>query len=412
VAASIDADKQSTRARTAVLLNALKHFTSTYLTTKDVHSLAAKYDTEVRKSVISGYYAAVAALQEKEVQDIPTSPESALFKAAKNGDASIYALFGGQGVNEVYFDELQYLYDTYKPFVSSYLTTLSEQVLKPLADENEDTLFYTHGLDIISWLSGASPVPPVSYFASGPVSAPLIGVTQLTQYLVTARVANVTPGELRSHFAGVTGHSQGITSAVVVAASATFEDFTKNSIKATRWQFFSGMRAQSAFPVVSLEPSIVADCVEGGEGTPSPMLSVVGLSLAQLEPHIKKTNEHLAANSQLNVSLHNGPQAFVVTGPPRALFGLVTSLRKIRAPSGADQSKVQFSQRKPVFSVRYLPVSIPYHSEYLADAPEEMIDEDLEREELWKVEELAIPVYSTADGKNSLRSIYLDSLFY
>jgi hypothetical protein len=30
--------------------------------------------------------------------------------------ASIYALFGGQGTNEVYFDELQPFYDIYRPF--------------------------------------------------------------------------------------------------------------------------------------------------------------------------------------------------------------------------------------------------------------------------------------------------------
>jgi fatty acid synthase subunit alpha, fungi type len=60
------------------------------------------------------------------------------------------------------------------------------------------------------------------------------------------------------------------------------------------------------------------------------MLAVTELALKDLEPHIKKTNIHLPANSQLHVSLHNGPRAFVLAGPARALYGLVTNLRKVR----------------------------------------------------------------------------------
>lgn len=127
------------------------------------------------------------------------------------------------------------------------------------------------------------------------------------------------------------------------------------------------------------------------------MLSITGLSLAELEPHLAKTNKHLAVNSQLQVTLHNGPRALVVTGPSRALHGLV-NLRKIRAPSGADQSKIAFSQRKPVFSVRFLVVAVPFHSIYLKNATEKVLKEDLEGEELWQPEDMRIPVYNTEDG--------------
>jgi hypothetical protein len=65
-----------------------------------------------------------------------------------------------------------------------------------------------------------------------------------------------------------------------------------------------------------------------------------------------------------------------------ALFGLVTSLRKVRAQSGPrlDQSKTPFSQRKPVFSIKFLLVGVPYHSEYL-DGVTDTVEEDLEDEE-------------------------------
>ena len=64
--------------------------------------------------------------------------------------------------------------------------------------------------------------------------------------------------------------------------------------------------------------------------------------------------------AQVQVSLHNGLRTFVVNGPARSLYGLVTSLRKVRAPTALDQSKIPFSQRKPVFSVRFLVVGVPY----------------------------------------------------
>ena len=70
------------------------------------------------------------------------------------------------------------------------------------------------------------------------------------------------------------GYFQGIVSAVVIAASGTFKEFVNNS-KAIQWLFYSGLRGQQAFPVTSVEPSIVQDSIVGREGTPSPMLSKI-----------------------------------------------------------------------------------------------------------------------------------------
>ncbi|KNZ81816.1 Fatty acid synthase subunit alpha [Termitomyces sp. J132] len=396
----IDEESQSTPARTSLLLNVLKFFTTSYLTTKDVHTLASSFDTEVRKTVLAAYFKAIAALQSKNVANLPVGPTSALLSAATSGKASIYALFGGQGTNEVYFDELQSLYDTYKLFVAPFLATVTKEVLVPLAEEQTTNTHYTYGLDVLAWLVDPTIRPPVGYLASIPISLPLIGLTQLVQYLVVCKVYNVTPGELRKCISGATGHSQGIVSAVAISASATFEEFNENARKALKWLFYSGLRGQQAFPIVSMEPSIVQDSIEGGEGTPSPMLSIAGLSLKEVESHLKKTNAHLPENSQLHISLNNGPRAFVVTGPARALHGLVTNLRKVRAPSGADQSKTPYSQRKPVFSVRFLVVGVPYHSDYLAGATEQLFNEDLGGEELWQAKDLKIPVYHTGDGSD------------
>src|ERR1700733_2537564 len=98
------------------------------------------------------------------------------------------------------------------------------------------------------------------------------------------------------------------------------------------------------------------------------MLSISGLSLKELEPPMKQTNAHLPDTAQVQVSLRNGPRTFVVNGPARSLCGLVTNLRKIRAPSGLDQSKIPFSRRRPAFSTRFLAVGVPCRSGYINGA--------------------------------------------
>ena len=56
-------EHQSTHARTALLLNMFKYFTSTYLATKDIHSLTCTFDTDTRETVPSAYFLAIATLK-------------------------------------------------------------------------------------------------------------------------------------------------------------------------------------------------------------------------------------------------------------------------------------------------------------------------------------------------------------
>ncbi|KAG8889684.1 3-oxoacyl-[acyl-carrier-protein] synthase [Tulasnella sp. 332] len=403
VATRVNEDEASRSGRVSLLKATLAKFTSQYLSTIDVHSLAANFDAGLRKQVLSSYYLALSTLESHvEAGDVPRAKQSALFDAVAKGTASVYAIFGGQGVNEIYFDELQSLYDIYTPYVSTILESITRDVLQPLAEEAElnGHTYYQHGLDVIGWLNGSAPKPSVEYFASVPLSLPLIGLTQIVQYLITCKVSNLTPGELRGKISGATGHSQGVVSAVAISASDSFDSFNVNTVKAIKWLFYCGLRGQEAFPILSVEPTIVTDSIDGGEGTPSPMLNVAGLTLPVLQEEIKKTNKHLSENSQLIVSLFNGPKVHVVTGPPRALYGLVTALRKVRAPPGTDQAKIPFSQRKAVFSMRFLTVNVPYHSIYLKDATDKLCKEDLKSVELWNAEELKIPVFNTESGED------------
>jgi fatty acid synthase subunit alpha len=372
------------------------------LSSRDIHTVAAGFEPESRLRILGAYFTSLDTLERAGEKALPTGPASTLVQAATNGDAQVYALFGGQGTNEVYFDELKNLYTAYHAYAASFLTEISREVLVPLAGTPSPHrhTYYNHGLDVISWLKDTQSTPSLEYLASIPISFPLIGLTQLVQYLVSCRVLRRTPGQLREILGGATGHSQGIVSAVVASASTTFEEFTENAKRAVKWLFYCGLRGQEAFPVLDVSPNIVKDAEEGGEGVPSPMLSVTGLLADELTVHIKKTNQHLPDNSQLQISLNNGPRAFVVTGPPKALFGLVVNLRKIRASNGLDQSKIPFSKRKAVFSVRFLVVGVPYHhAAFLSEAVGKVCQLDLQGVELFSKEELKIPVFNTEDGK-------------
>jgi len=280
------------------------------------------------------------------------------------------------------------------------LTKVTEKVLLPLSAkaDNDGYAYYNQGLDMISWLEGTSPRPTTEYLASIPLSMPLIGVTQLAQYLVSCRVTDVNPGEMRSLFKGATGHSQGLVSAVAIASSGSWESLESNILKAVKLLFYIGLRGQEHFPILSVEPHIVADAVENNEGVPTPMLAVNGLSLKALEGHIKKTNSHLPSNSKIGVSLYNASTMHVVTGPPKALYGLATALRKVMAPAGLDQSKTPFSKRKAVFNMRFLPINVPYHSAYLTGASQKLVEQDLEGEEIFSPSEPSMAIYNTENG--------------
>jgi fatty acid synthase subunit alpha len=76
-----------------------------------------------------------------------------LLAKALSGRALIFALFGGQGIHEIYT-----LFDTYRPLVEPFLASIINGVLQPLASASQGTSAYEHGLNVISWLTGV--VPP------------------------------------------------------------------------------------------------------------------------------------------------------------------------------------------------------------------------------------------------------------
>lgn len=178
-------------------------FRDRYLKNNDVHAVTRSLPAETRNVVINAYFTALVALQNAGVltpQEHPT-PQSALFSAAAKGDARIFAVFGGQGNVEEYFDELANIHSTYDGLVSPYLKKMAV-VLQEHAESSEASVFHSKGLDVMKWLENPESKPDLQYFISAPVSLPLIGLTQLLHYYVLLKVLDKTPDELRRHIVG------------------------------------------------------------------------------------------------------------------------------------------------------------------------------------------------------------------
>nr|AAB41494.1 fatty acid synthase, beta subunit [Aspergillus nidulans] len=381
-----------------VLKLTLNEFERAFMRGNDVHAVAATLPgiTAKKVLVVEAYYAGRAAAGR------PTKPyDSALFRAASDEKARIYSVLGGQGNIEEYFDELREVYNTYTSFVDDLISS-SAELLQSLSREPDANKLYPKGLNVMQWLREPDTQPDVDYLVSAPVSLPLIGLVQLAHFAVTCRVLGKEPGEILERFSGTTGHSQGIVTAAAIATATTWESFHKAVANALTMLFWIGLRSQQAYPRTSIAPSVLQDSIENGEGTPTPMLSIRDLPRTAVQEHIDMTNQHLPEDRHISISLVNSARNFVVTGPPLSLYGLNLRLRKVKAPTGLDQNRVPFTQRKVRFVNRFLPITAPFHSQYLYSAFDRIM-EDLEDVEI-SPKSLTIPVYGTKTG-DDLRAI-------
>ncbi|KAL8243674.1 hypothetical protein R6Q59_009932 [Mikania micrantha] len=398
IAAEVEEEDEGATSFMEVLKTVINEFERAFMRANDVHALAATLPGIAAKKllVVQCYYAGRAAVSR------PIKPhDSALLRAADDEEASIYTVFGGQGNIEEYFDELREVYTTYPSFVKDLVQSTADQ-LKTLSSQPEADKFYSKGLDIMRWLADEDSQPDTDYLVSAPVSFPLIGLTQLAHYVVLCKVLGKTPGEVNERFSGTTGHSQGIITATTIAAATSWESFIKITRDTITMLFYIGMRSQQAYPRTSLAPSVLKDSEEAGEGIPTPMLSIRDLSRAQVQEHIDATNEHLPKDRHVAISLVNSARNFVVTGAPISLHGLSLRLRKVKAPTGLDQNRIPYTERKVRFTNRFLPITAPFHSPLLAEAGKKLRG-DLKNIKI-SPRSLTIPVYDTHTGEDLRQS--------
>jgi fatty acid synthase subunit beta len=325
-------------------------------------------------------------------------PKSALFEEVKENRAKLLCVFGGQGNTEDLLEELVDLEYTYQPLCRPFLKNVCRNLVN-LSHDPAAMEYLSKGFDILHWIDDPNSRPPKQYLFSAAVSLPLVGLIQILNYHITCQILGKAPGQLRKDLTATTGHSQGIVSAAVISMSTTEEELMENTNNALQILFWIGLRSMQECPEVTLDPKIQADSIANGEGVPTPMLAVTNLTLQDLQTQVDISNKFLAQNEKIEISLHNGPRAFVCSGPPKSLYGLNLLLRKLKAGSSLDQSKIPFSERKLKFSTKFLPISSPFHCSYLSKAVDKIMN-DFERNNLkLSPSSFSIPVIATDSGR-------------
>lgn len=215
-------DESQQKKITSILELTFKDYESSYLNGNDIHTLAAKLlqDNDIAleeqveavenntnnkqevfpttlpkvKELVKNYLNAKVLLHKLGVITVQNSQNkinSALFGS---DITKIYAIFGGQGNTDDYFEELRDLYQTYSYLIEDILDFVSKTLNNLLKNSSQDMeKIFTQGLDVKHWLKYPNATPENDYLLSIPISCPLIGVIQLTHYALTARLLNVTP---------------------------------------------------------------------------------------------------------------------------------------------------------------------------------------------------------------------------
>lgn len=392
-------------ASSTILQCLLRTFEKNFLKDNDVHLLISSLPVtaNIRRDLFCAFYTA-----RSRCVGIKTPP-SALLDLAEQDQANLFAVFGGQGTNNPRcVASLATLYSTYKPFIAQLIDEVASPLLYKLCrlPETEDH-YCGRYIELSTWLQNPSKIPNTDFISQAPVSFPIIGLLSLAQYSATCQVLGLTPGELRAHIRGTTGHSQGLVIAAAISLAESWESFYDISRQAIELLFWLGFYCHQARPASSVSAALVKECLENGEGQPSSMLSVRGLDRLRVEALLAKFNKNLKSEDQLLLALENARDNFVLAGPVTSLVHMNSYFRSLKAKDGLDQSRVPFSSRKPVIHHQFLPISAPFHTSYLSTAAEKV--KLRLRNMLMTKTCLAIPVYhsKTADD---LRDSSTDNL--
>ncbi len=238
-------------ARTALLGDTFLHFHQTFVKDNDIHAVTRGLNNQ--GEILTSYNRAKDSLR------FVHSSKSALLVAAEAGKAGLFAQFGGQANS--YFQELSNIYQAYPEIRELVIDVGAELKAQAEAPEAQALGFHPEGLDVVRWLENPQELPDAKYQSSSAVSQPLILLTQIAHYYNTLRITGKTPGQMRELLKGTTGHSQGVMSSVVIAASATEAELFANAKKAATYLLWQGIRMQQASPEATLNPDIVAESV-------------------------------------------------------------------------------------------------------------------------------------------------------
>ncbi|KAF2800346.1 beta subunit of fatty acid synthase [Melanomma pulvis-pyrius CBS 109.77] len=373
-----------------------------HLQGSDIHTRAAEQqDSELasKQDIIRSYFEAMHLMQRPVGSRIPH-----LFAASHPSERTpLYTVFGGQGNTQQYFQELRDLYSTYGCLLDDILD-FGSMIFDQLLDDDSVIDQYPLGLDFFSWIKKPETTPDPDYLLSAPVSFPLIALGQLASFYVACKIWQLTPGEVVANLQGSTGHSQGIIVAAGIATCRTWDDFEGAFRSCLIALFYTGCRSQQQFPRKTAWQKMVDDETDANAEEPTPMMNVMHLPRAELEKQTRAFNQHLPENKQVAIALVNGPSNIVVGGPPESLKSFSSWLEEVK------KVLAKATPKGKTVTTRFLPITAPFHTFYLAESRQIIVDDMVRHNIVIKPSDLLISVYDSKSGRD-LREVEEEALF-
>ncbi|RAK97276.1 fatty acid synthase beta subunit [Aspergillus ibericus CBS 121593] len=368
----------------------------------EIHCLVARLTTvpSERQRWLGIYYRAIEASGDVVPGSSAGSscrPVSALFDHVQRSGFHLMAVFGGQGeASRTCVHELAELYTSYRPMLQRFLGQAATLLYQLSRIPTSWFHYRGRSLDLMTWINDKSTIPDCEDIAQAPISVPVIGVLSLARYMVTCRVLNMNPGDLRALFTATTGHSQGLLVATVMAMCDSWDSFYANSHLAIEALFWLGWECHRGAPSSTSPVTRISDR-SAFHTEPAYMLTVRGVTREHLDSILAHLNRTLPAAEQVQIALINSRDQFVVAGPVASLVHVSSYLSTVTSPD-KDPSRIPFSRRKPSIHYGFLPISTPFHTRYLDEAARILRRRFSERR--IAARELKIPVYHTLTGQD------------
>lgn len=314
--------------------------------------------------------------------DEKKTPE--LLQLARKGKAKFFIQFGGQGTS--YLRQLKDLYNKWpemQDYFQASFTAINKIMARPDIQETKH-IFFPYGFDLEKWIRGED-VPPLEYLTSAPISFPCNQITQLAYYhLLDIKCLHMQ--EVLEHTKAATGHSQGLQAAVAIALGKYKYDFLEILSNFVQWFGVAGFYLQRSYGIIKIEDDVANRSYALDHQKPTPMCVVAGMTFDELNELVEHFNDS-HNGSPLTISLHNGPQIFVLSGHGVDIFLF------------REEYYAYWNEKK--WSWNYLDVSAPFHrDDFVAFALPLIMRDRVSELFNYQGKDLTLPVISFYDGKN------------
>ncbi len=244
--------------------------------------------------------------------------------------------------------------------------------------------FYSN-FQLRKWLEDPQSIPDEVYLSRAPIAMPMIQATQLAHF-ESIRISEVSSTKLLESTIAITGHSQGLVTATLIALGLEGDEYYKALEDYTRYLMHLSYQAQRIHPNIYSTPSENKKSSLLGSKNPEPMVAVLGSQHSNIENLVDKLNKSLDDEEQIYISLYNSPTN-------RILSGIRPSLIKFNQ---LIQDQIEAKAIKYV----YLRSSSPFHSPCMKNIFSIFCDLLPSLHFAYRGSDLKIPVYSFSDGRN------------